>query len=210
MSRERRAILDDPDRLFLGPGFLGFDGELPDANYFIANLPDGAFRDWRGVELIFRKRYSDNWQLLASYNYAEAEGNSNSDGAADGAGNVFFLDPRAPGRTGTQTGLVEHLLKVHGSYNWDNGFQVGGSYRWNSGVILNRNAGKAFSRSLPDRVETDFAFEGWPGGTFEDSWIAPDAIGFIDVTDDPYPEMIAAARQVHGEMYPLRAVCKGL
>lgn len=31
------------------------------------------------------------------------------------------------------------------------------------------------------------------------------AIGFIDVSDDPYPEMITAAREVHAGMYPLRA-----
>ncbi len=31
------------------------------------------------------------------------------------------------------------------------------------------------------------------------------AIGFVDVTDDPYPEMVAAAREVHAAMYPLRA-----
>jgi hypothetical protein len=93
---------------------------------------------------------------------------------------VFPLDPRAPNRTGVQPGLVEHLFKVHSSYNWDNGFQVGGGYRWNSGVTLNRNEGQAFSRSLPDRVATPFGFGGFPGGTFDDQWIAPDALGFID------------------------------
>ena len=175
--------LSDPGSFFLGPEFFGFSTfeEIPtNFNFLIGSLPSQAFRDWQGVELIFRKRYSDNWQLLASYNYADAEGNSNSDGNFDGAGDVIFLDPRAPNRTGTQAGLVEHLFKVHGSYNWDSGFQVGGSYRWNSGIILNRNQGQAFSRSLPDRVATDFAFGGWPGGGFEDTWIAPDALGFID------------------------------
>ena len=173
---------NDPT-FFLGPQFFGFDslGAIPtDLNFLIGSLPGEAFRDWQGVELVFRKRYSDNWQLLASYNYADADGNSNSDGSFDGAGDVIFLDPRAPNRTGVQPGLVEHLFKVHGSYNWDNGFQVGGSYRWNSGITLNRNEGIAFNRSLPDRVEVDFPFGGWPGGGFEDSWIAPDAIGFID------------------------------
>ena len=172
---------NDPT-FFLGPEFFGFSnlGEIPtNLNFLIGTLP-AAFRDWQGVELIFRKRYSDNWQLLASYNYADADGNSNSDANFDGAGDVIFLDPRAPNRTGTQPGLVEHLFKVHGSYSWDNGFQVGGSYRWNSGIILNRNQGQAFGRSLPDRVDTPFAFGGWPGGGFEDTWIAADALGFID------------------------------
>jgi len=30
-------------------------------------------------------------------------------------------------------------------------------------------------------------------------------IGFIDVTDDPYPEMVAAARRIHTQLYQLRA-----
>lgn len=175
----------DPNNLFffLGPEFFGFNGlgDIPtNLNFLIGTLPAEAFRDWQGVELVFRKRYSDNWQLLASYNYADGDGNTNSDGNFDGAGDVIFLDPRAPNRTGVQPGLVEHLFKVHGSYNWDNGFQVGGSYRWNSGIILNRNEGQAFGRSLPDRAEVPFEFQGWPGGTFEDDWIADDAIGFID------------------------------
>lgn len=174
-----------PDSFFLGPQFFGFAslGDIPtNLNFLIGSLPDAAFRDWQGLELIFRKRFSDNWQMLASYNYAEADGNTNSDANFDGAGDVVFLDPRAPNRTGTQPGLVEHLFKIHGSYSWDNGFQVGGSYRWNSGIILNRNEGQAFGRSLPDRVETEFPSNGWPGtnGTFADLWIAADALGFID------------------------------
>lgn len=174
-----------PGSFFLGPQFFGFGslGEIPtNLNFLIGSLPDAAFRDWQGAELIFRKRFSDNWQLLASYNYAEAEGNSNSDSNFDGAGDVPFLDPRAPNRTGTQPGLVEHLFKIHGSYRWDNGFQVGSSYRWNSGVTLNRNEGQAFSRSLPDRVDTPFPSNGFSGETdaFTDLWIAGDAIGFIE------------------------------
>ncbi len=174
------------DTLFLGPGFFGFDSlaqiDQQALNFMIGTLPGEAFRDYRGLELVFRKRYSDNWQLLASYNYADADGNTNSDGNFDGAGDVFPLDPRAPNRTGVQPGLVEHLFKVHGSYNWDNGFQVGGSYRWNSGITLNRSGTKAFSRSLPDFTDTPFPSNGLPGtgGLFGSTWIADDAIGFID------------------------------
>jgi len=179
------ALGGDPTdpTFFLGPGFFGFPtlGAIPtNLNFLIATLPPEAFRDYQGVELIFRKRYSDNWQFLGSYNWADADGNSSSDANFDGAGDVIFLDPRAPNITGIQPGLVEHLFKLHGSYNWDNGFQVGAGYRWNSGIYLNRNSGQAFSRSLPDQTETDFPFGGWPGGGFEDSWIAGDAIGFID------------------------------
>ena len=178
--------INDPGSFFLGPEFFGFPSlaaiDQVRLNFMIGTLPPEAFRDWQGLELIFRKRYSDNWQLLASYNYADGEGNTNSDANFDGAGDVFPLDPRAPNRTGILPGLVEHLFKVHGSYNWDNGFQVGGSYRWNSGFSLNRNQGQAFSRSIPSFTDTPFASNGFDGtgGLFGSTWIAGDAIGFID------------------------------
>jgi hypothetical protein len=179
------ALGGDPNdpTFFLGPEYFGFPNlaAIPtNLNFLIGTLPAETFRDYQGVELIFRKRYSNNWQLLGSYNWADADANSNSDANFDGQGDVIFLDPRAPNRTGIQPGLVEHLFKVFGSYNWDNGIQVGAGYRWNSGVILNRNQGQAFGRSLPARTDTPFPFGGWPGGTFEDDWIHPNAIGFID------------------------------
>ena len=173
------------DTFFLGPEFFGFANlaeiDVVALNFMIGTLPPEAFRDWQGIELIFRKRYSDNWQLLASYNYADADGNTNSDANFDGAGDVFPLDPRAPNRTGTQPGLVKQLFKVHGSYNWDNGFQAGGSYRWNSGITLNRNSGQAFGRSLPVLTSTPFPANGFDGlgGLFGSTWIADDSLGFI-------------------------------
>ncbi|MEM9554706.1 MAG: TonB-dependent receptor [Acidobacteriota bacterium] len=168
--------LNDPNSFYLGPDYLGFDGPLPAANFYIGTLPSEAFRDWQGVELVFRKRYSDNWQLLGSYNYADADGNSNSDSNADFAGDFLFADPRAPNREGVQPGLVEHLFKVAGSYNWDNGFNVGATYRWNSGAILNRSGARTFGRHLPDRVDVPFEF----AGITDRRWIQDDAIGFID------------------------------
>ena len=87
-----------------------------------------------GLELIFRKRYSNNWQLLASYSRNDAEGSSNSDSNADFQGDVLFLDPRAPNQFGTQPGLIENLFKVAGSYRWDNGFEVGGQFRFADGA----------------------------------------------------------------------------
>lgn len=179
------ALGGDPNdpTFFLGPGFFGFPnlGAIPtNLNFLIGTLPAETFRDYQGVELIFRKRYSENWQFLSSYNYADAEGNSYSDANFDGAGDVIFLDPRAPNMTGILPGLVEHLFKAYGSYNWNNGIQVGAGYRWNSGVILNRNQGQAFGRSLPAQTDTPFPFGGWPGGGFEDSWLHENAVGFID------------------------------
>jgi len=164
--------IDDPNSFYLGPGFFGFDG-TPTSNFNIGTLPPGNYRSWKGLELIFRKRYSDNWQLLASYNYADAEGNTNSDSNFDFAGDVLWLDPRAPNIEGVQPGLIEHLFKVAGSYNWDNGFQIGGSYRWNSGTIVNITQ-QQVRRNNPIQGE---AFE-YAGVT--ENWVREDAVGGLE------------------------------
>ncbi|MCP4654452.1 MAG: TonB-dependent receptor [bacterium] len=165
--------VDDPDSFFLGPGFFGFDG-TPSSNFNIGTLPPGNFRSWKGLELIFRKRYSDNWQLLSSYNYADAEGNTNSDSNFDFAGDVLWLDPRAPNIEGTQPGLIKHLFKVAGSYNWDNGFQVGGAYRWNSGAIVNITT-QSYRRNNPVQVTTPYEYAG-----VSEYWVRDDAVGGLE------------------------------
>jgi hypothetical protein len=138
--------VDHPESLFIPVDYFGF-GSIPPSNFIIGTLLGGE-RDWDGVELIFRKRFSNNWQMLASYNYADGEGSTNSDSNADFQGDVLWLDPRAPNQFGTQPGLIEHLFKIAGSYQWNNGIQVGGAYRWNSGVIISRTF-SASGRHLP-------------------------------------------------------------
>lgn len=175
---------NDPQSLFIPVGYFGFPS-IPPSNFIIATLLGGE-RDWEGAELIFRKRYSDNWQLQASYNYADADGNTNSDSNADFQGDVLFLDPRAANQEGTQPGLVEHLFKLAGNYRWNNGISVGGTYRWNSGVIISRTF-LASARHLPVRDTTEFPqtcipsqgilddcvnFAGASGG-----WLSPFAVG---------------------------------
>ena len=166
--------VNDPNSLFLGEGFFGFPS-TPTSNFNIATLPPGNARDWDGVELIFRKRYSNNWQMLGSYNYADATGNTSSDSNFDFAGDVLWLDPRAPNLDKTQPGLIEHLFKVAGSYNFDNGVQLGGSYRWNSGAIVN-NTFLAFRRHLPAQVDDPFVFAG-----ISDNWVAPTSVGQLEL-----------------------------
>ena len=34
-------------------------------------------------------------------------------------------------------------------------------------------------------------------------------IGFVDVADTPYPELVKAARDIHGRIYPLRSRPEG-
>jgi hypothetical protein len=167
--------VDHPESLFLGLAPFGFSS-TPAANFFIATLLGGE-RDWQGAELIYRKRMSNNWQVLASYNYADAEGNTNSDSNADFQGDVLWLDPRAINQFGTQPGLVEHLFKVAANYQFNNGISVGGTYRWNSGVIASRTF-RASGRNLPlldindPQVTELINFAGQEG-----FWLSPFAVG---------------------------------
>jgi len=178
--------LDDPNSLFLGLDYFGLD-TFPDFNFIIGTLAGGQ-RSWEGLELVFRKRMSNGWQMLASYNYADATGNTNSDSNADFQGDFLFLDPRAINQEGTQPGLVEHLLKVAGTYQWDNGLSVGGTYRWNSGSIVNRTF-RASGRNLPLRDTDDLSFgeciqfaggsaSGQVGGC--GGWLSPNSVGTVE------------------------------
>jgi len=168
--------INDPNSLFLGFDYFGYSAD-PGSNFIIMTLPPGAFRDWDGVELVFRKRFSNNWQMIASYAYSDAEGNTSSDSNFDFAGDVLWLDPRAPGMTGTQPGLVEHLLKVAGSYNFDNGFQLGGQFRYTSAPVVNITS-QAVQRNNPVRVDQPFEFAG-----INSRWVRADAVGGL-----AYPE----------------------
>jgi hypothetical protein len=163
--------LTDPDSLFLGLDYFGYT-ENPGSNFVIATLEGGA-RDFNGVELVFRKRYADRWQMLASYNFTDASGNSNSDSNADFQGDVIWLDPRAPNQDGKLPGNISHLFKVGGSYQFDFGLQIGAGINWNSGTWASRTF-RASSRNLPIRVSAAEAFE-FAGIT--ERWIAPDTVG---------------------------------
>lgn len=162
-----------PDSLFLGLGYFGYDRN-PGSNFVIATLAGGK-RDYRGVELVFRKRFADRWQMLASYNWNDAEGNTNSDSNADFQGDVLFLDPRAPNQFGKQPGSIAHLFKGGGSYTFDFGLQVGGFVNWNSGTLASRTF-RASGRNLPIRVDPAQAFE--YAGTVQ-RWIAPETVGAL-------------------------------
>ena len=163
--------ISDPNSLFLGYDYFGYT-ENPGSNFVIGTLAGGK-RDFNGLEFVFRKRFANRWQLLSSYNWNDAKGNTNSDSNADFQGDVDFLDPRAPNQYGTQPGLIRHLLKGAASYTFDMGLQFGGTFSWNSGTVASRTF-LASARNLPVRVSAAEAFE-FAGYT--NRWLAPNAVG---------------------------------
>ena len=123
--------------------------------------------------MTWRKRRSadSNWFGLASYSYNDATGNTNSDGNADLQGDFLYLDPRAPNVQGDQPGNIEHLLKLAGSYRWENGIEVGATYTWNSGTIYSETF-EQYSRHTPIRVGAEYEDNG-----ATDRWLAPNTVG---------------------------------
>ena len=166
--------IDHPDSLWLGLDYFGYT-ENPGSNFVIATLAGGE-RNYNGLELAFRKRYSDNWQALASYTYNNAEGNTNSDSNADFQGDVLYLDPRAPGQYAKQPGNIPHLFKVAGSYTLPMGLEFGAAFRYNSGTIASRTELRS-ARNLPIRVPAGQTFEF--AGITSERWITPGSVGTL-------------------------------
>jgi hypothetical protein len=166
--------IDDPNTLFLGLDYFGYT-ENPGSNFVIATL-EGGERNYQGLEFVYRKRFADRWQMLASYNWNDGEGNTNSDSNADYQGDVIYLDPRAPNQYGRQPGNITHLLKGGGSYTFDMGLQLGAVLNWNSGTFASRTA-LTQGRNLPIRVSPDEAFT-FAGVT--ERWLAPNAVGTLE------------------------------
>ena len=157
--------------LWLGLDYFGY-AQNPGSNFVIATLAGGE-RNYHGLELTMRKRYSDRWQALASYTYSHARGNTNSDSNADYQGDVLFLDPRAPYQYGPQPGSIPHLFKAAASYTFPFNLEVGGGYRWNSGTIASRTF-LSSGRNLPVQVAQAYEY----GGAVE-NWLRPDAVGSL-------------------------------
>ncbi|TFG58124.1 MAG: TonB-dependent receptor, partial [Candidatus Aminicenantes bacterium] len=115
---------EDLDKTF--PIYVRTDETLETTDFYITNLTAGPdypwileqpFRKYEGVEVLFNKRFSNRWQLLASYVYSKASGNrDNSFGTDIGWG----ADPHDPNNylnaTGNLTSDPTHMIKLQGTY----------------------------------------------------------------------------------------------
>ncbi|MFL6247981.1 MAG: carboxypeptidase regulatory-like domain-containing protein [Thermoanaerobaculia bacterium] len=163
--------VNDPNTLFLGYEYFGYSS-APNSNFVIATLAGGE-RNVDGLDLVFRKRYANNWQALLSYTFNDAEGNTNSDSNADFAGDVLWLDPRAINVYGTQAGSIDHLFKAAVSYKFFNRLEIGGIYNWNSGTHATLSANQS-SRNLPVLSTEPFESNG-----ATDTWVLPNTVGAL-------------------------------
>lgn len=108
-----------------------------------------AERKNTAVELSMRKRYSENWQVLASYVWQKLEGNydgtfQNSTGQLDpNINSAFDYGDFLVNAHGPLTNQRKHQVKLDGSYTFSgraDGLTLGGSFRVFSGYPLNAYA----------------------------------------------------------------------
>jgi outer membrane receptor protein involved in Fe transport len=124
----------------IGTQLAFYDGSAP------ASAP-AAQRKNTSFELTARKRFSNNWQLLASYVWSKLEGNydgtfQNSTGQLDpNINSAFDYADFLVNAQGHLTAERQHQLKLDGSYQLStgplNGLNIGLSTFWYSGLPLN-------------------------------------------------------------------------
>jgi len=103
-----------------------------------------AKREYRALEMVYTKRFSDNWSLYANYRFSRLVGNyeglfRNDNGQSDPNITSLYDFPNSPLMAGQflQGPLpadTSHVLHVYPSYTFGNKLQVGGNFSWASGV----------------------------------------------------------------------------
>ncbi len=110
-------------------------------DWLITNIKKGdpgimldPYRKYWGLEFMFNKRFSNRWQLLASYVYGRARGTIDN-GQADDigyGGNTY--DPNFwINAEGFSTNDPTHMVKVQGSYQLPLGINVNAYFHANTG-----------------------------------------------------------------------------
>jgi hypothetical protein len=89
-------------------------------NYSTASSPwvlSNPIRKYEGLEFLFNKRFSNRWQLLASYVLSRATGNVNNDFAGDLGRFRILSDPNSwINGQGHLTNDPTHMIKLQGTY----------------------------------------------------------------------------------------------
>jgi len=117
----------------LNKSFTIYEQDNPGEHaYVLKNIEKGdpwintdPYRKYMGLELMFNKRFSKNWQLLASYVYSQATGSMNN-GFGDDIGWGGSTD--SPNfwinADGNSTFDPTHMLKIQASYVFPLGIQL--------------------------------------------------------------------------------------
>jgi hypothetical protein len=138
-------------RVVVDPGPDGVTGNGDDGTLTVFNQvsgfgvgqlitnPDRATREYKGVELIARRRLRDDWQALASLVWQEGTGTAGTDFEASKGWSLDFDDPnKLINADGPLTQDREWQLKVMGSYMAPLGFIFSGYWEYMTGLPLYR------------------------------------------------------------------------
>ncbi len=78
---------------------------------------DNPYRKYEGIEILFNKRFSNRWQLLASYVYGKATGTLDNSFGIDLGWGGARSDPNVwINAEGTLTNDPTHMFKIQGTY----------------------------------------------------------------------------------------------
>jgi hypothetical protein len=101
-------------------------------------------RDYKALEFIINKTYSNHWAMTVNYRYSQLIGNyeglfRNDNGQSDPNITSLFDFPNSPLMEGQFiSGFLNtdrtHVLNVYPYYRWNNGFTIGGGFNWQSGT----------------------------------------------------------------------------
>jgi len=130
------VTVNDPET---GTAYTVYEQTNPDEHeYVIKNLKEGdpgigsnkPYRRYWGLEFMLNKRFSNGWQLLASYVYGKAYGTLNNDTVADiGWGEDVESPNYWINADGNSTFDPTHMLKIQGTYVLPFGVYLTGYFR---------------------------------------------------------------------------------
>ena len=125
--------------------FYDRDASLITQTAFITN-PEPSNRQYSGIEIALKKRFSHNWQMIASYNYNKSTGLVGLSRGSH-AQSSYFNDPNAHiNALGNFANERRHMFKVHGTYRAPLGIVISTFYkslagRWYTRYILSDDVG---------------------------------------------------------------------
>ncbi len=95
--------------------------------YANAGLTMNPYRKYWGLEFLFNKRFSNKWQLMASYVYSQCKGTVNNSSSEDIGYGRGMTDPNNwVNNDGHVVNDPTHMIKIQGTYilPWDISFNV--------------------------------------------------------------------------------------
>ena len=134
--RRRQNMFEDDEVNVIwnqrGDDAVGFHNNDP-RFIFSVGTPDNAMGEYIGVDVVFEKRLSDNWQALATYTLSTLNGT-----AEDYITYTFDNSTQREFEYGALADDVRHKLRTTLSYDLPYGFQIGGTASYQSGRPLTK------------------------------------------------------------------------